>query len=113
MHSRSAPGTNTLKNRHTRKLFNVLLNYIQAERALDGMPAILRTSFLLLDCADVMYDATTERNEEVIREFASKRKEDHKVGNPILTLLSYRQMHLEVAHWRFFTRVFFTSHVYF
>jgi hypothetical protein len=48
-----------------------------------------------------MYDAITERNEELIREYASKRKEDQEVGNPfscvspVLTSLSYRQIHLE------------------
>jgi hypothetical protein len=64
------------------------------------MPLISRTSFALVDYADVMYDAITKRNEELIREYASKRKEDHKVGNPfpcvspVLIPLSYRQMQL-------------------
>ena len=68
------------------------------------MPFISRTSCPLVDYADVMYDAITERNEELIREYASKRKKDHEVGNPfpyaspVLTPFSYRLTQIETRN---------------
>ena len=53
----------TPQTQHARQHFNELLNYIQGARGLAEMPPISRTSFALVDYADVMYDAITERNE--------------------------------------------------
>jgi hypothetical protein len=94
----------TPETQHARQRFNELLNYIQGARGIAGMPPISRTSFALVDYADVMFDAITERNEELIREYASKRKQDHDVGNPffyvssVLTPLSYRLTPIETRN---------------
>jgi hypothetical protein len=53
----------TPQTQHARQRFNELLNYIQGARGLAEMPPISRTSFALVDYADVMYDVITERNE--------------------------------------------------
>ena len=62
----------TPQTQMARQRFNELLNYIQGALVIAGLPPVDRLSFALVDYADAIYAAISDRNDELIREFAAK-----------------------------------------